>query len=89
MAGTYRADHLGSLLRPGEVKQARLAFHEGRLSRGQSTEVEGNAILDGLEQHKRVGVDMFSDGEFRRLSFQNDLAESVEGYVESERPAVV
>ena len=42
MAGTYRADHMGSLLRPGEVKQARLAFHEGRLSRGQSTEVEDN-----------------------------------------------
>ena len=89
MAGTYRADHVGSLLRPAEVKEARLAFHKGRLSRGQLTEVEDNAILDPLEQQKRVGVDVFSDGEFRRSSFQNDLAESVEGYVESERPAVV
>ena len=89
MAGTYSADHVGSLLRPGEVKEARSAFHEGRLSRGQLTEVEDRAILRALEQQKRVGVDVFSDGEFRRSSFQNDLAESVEGYVESKRPAVV
>ncbi len=89
MAEAYRADHVGSLLRPSGVKEARSAFQEGRISRAQLAEVEDKAILHALERQKQAGVDVFSDGEFRRSSFQNDLSESVEGYVATDRPSVV
>ena len=89
MAEVYRAEQIGSLLRPSEVKEARVAFNDGRISKEQLTEVEDKAILNGLSHLKQTGVEVFSDGEFRRSSFQNDLAESVDGYVESERPSVV
>ena len=89
MAEQYRADHVGSLLRPTEVKEARVSFQEGRISRDQLTEAEDNAILHALERQGQVGIDVYSDGEFRRTSFQNDLADSVEGYKETETPSVV
>lgn len=89
MAGAYRADQVGSLLRPGEVKEARMAFRQGRISREQLAEVEDRAILQALERQRQAGIDVFTDGEFRRSSFQNDLAESVEGYVTVDRPSVV
>ncbi|MCI0441143.1 MAG: hypothetical protein L0177_18730 [Chloroflexi bacterium] len=89
MAEAYRADHVGSLLRPSAVKEARRAFQDGRINRQQLAKVEDDAILRALERQKQAGVDVFTDGEFRRSSFQNDLSESVEGYVETDRPSVV
>jgi 5-methyltetrahydropteroyltriglutamate--homocysteine methyltransferase len=89
MAEVYRADHVGSLLRPGKVKEARAAFREGRIDKEELGEAEDQAILQALERQKRVGIDVFSDGEFRRTGFQNDLVESVAGFVETDRPPVV
>ncbi|ETW92320.1 MAG: hypothetical protein ETSY2_53760 [Candidatus Entotheonella gemina] len=89
MAEIYRADHLGSLLRPHEIKEARHAFHNGDIGREQLSEAEDKAILKVLECQQQIGLTVLSDGEFRRSSFQNDLAESVEGYVTSDRPSVV
>jgi methionine synthase II (cobalamin-independent) len=89
MSEAYRADHVGSLLRPAAVKEARAVFREGRLSLEQLRLVEDRAILGALEHQRSIGVDIFTDGEFRRTGFQNDLVEAVEGFVASERPAVV
>jgi len=89
LEGAYRADHIGSLLRPIEVKEARAAFRSGAINRRQLTAVEDRAIQVALERQRQTGIDVFSDGEFRRSSFQNDLAESVDGYVASEVPSVV
>lgn len=89
MAEAFKADQVGSFLRPAEVRDARRAFKAGRIGRDQLTEVEDQAILNALERQRQVGIHIFSDGEFRRASFQNDLADSVEGYSESESPAVV
>jgi 5-methyltetrahydropteroyltriglutamate--homocysteine methyltransferase len=89
MSEAYRADHVGSFLRPAEVKEARAAFREGRLALEQLRQVEDRAILTALERQRNIGVDIFTDGEFRRTGFQNDLLEAVEGFVASERPAVV
>ncbi len=50
MPEVYRADHVGSLLRPAEVKEAKSAYQEGRLSREQLHEVEDRAILGALER---------------------------------------
>ena len=89
MPELYRADHVGSLLRPAEVKDARAAFQQGTLDQERLREVEDRAILDALQRQEKAGVDIFSDGEFRRTGFQNDLIEAVEGYITTDEPAVV
>ena len=89
MAGVYRADHVGSLLRPDGVKEARAAYREGQTTAADLKVIEDGAIRDALARQQAAGVDVFSDGEFRRTGFQNDLIEAVEGFVNPERPAVV
>ena len=89
MPGSDRADHVGSLLRPDEVKQARVSFSEGSINSDQLKEVEDKAVLAALERQKSIGIDVFTDGEFRRGGFQNDLVEAVEGFMPSDSPAVV
>lgn len=81
MAEVYRADNVGSLLRPAEVKEARGAFQSGHISRDRLSEVEDRAVLTALDRQRQAGIDVYSDREYRRAGFQNDLAESVEGYV--------
>jgi 5-methyltetrahydropteroyltriglutamate--homocysteine methyltransferase len=89
MSEAYRADHVGSFLRPTELKEARAAFREGRLSLEQLRHIEDRAILAALERQRSIGVAIFTDGELRRTGFQNDLMEAVEGFVTATRPAVV
>jgi 5-methyltetrahydropteroyltriglutamate--homocysteine methyltransferase len=89
MSEAFRADHVGSFLRPAEVKDARAAFREGHLHLEQLRQVEDRAILAALERQRSIGVDIFTDGEFRRTGFQNDLIEAVEGFITTTHPAVV
>ncbi len=89
MPGIYRADHVGSLLRPDAVKEARGAFQDGRLDVAGLREIENRSILDALDRQRAAGVSVFTDGEFRRTGFQNDLIEAVEGFVTPDAPAVV
>jgi 5-methyltetrahydropteroyltriglutamate--homocysteine methyltransferase len=89
MPEVYRADHVGSLLRPPGVHRARAAYREGTLEQHQLRVIEDAAILHALERQQAAGVDIYTDGEFRRTGFQNDLIEAVEGYVETDDPVVV
>ena len=89
MPGVYRADHVGSLLRPPEVKEARSAYREGRMELDELAAVEDLAILDALKRQRDVGAQVFTDGEFRRAIFQSDLVDSVDGFVDTGTPAVV
>lgn len=89
MADIFRADHVGSLLRPPEVHEARTAYREGRLGADELRGVEDRAILGALDRQRAAGVSVFTDGEFRRTGFQSDLIEAVDGFVTPERPAVV
>ena len=89
MPGPYRADHVGSLLRPPEVKEAKNAFQEGRLELSELRAIEDQAILKALERQRAAGLQIYTDGEYRRSGFQNDLIESVEGFVDTDTPAVV
>jgi 5-methyltetrahydropteroyltriglutamate--homocysteine methyltransferase len=83
-----RADQVGSLLRPQTVKDAHIAYAEGKLPLAELRAIEDAAILDVLRLQQQVGLGIFSDGEFRRASWAGDFQESMaEGYVAG-RPAV-
>ena len=81
MATEYRAEHIGSLLRPSELLQARLSHNQGNTSLEQLRDMEDGYILDALEMQRQVGLDVFSDGEFRRAWFAGAFEESAEGIV--------
>jgi 5-methyltetrahydropteroyltriglutamate--homocysteine methyltransferase len=76
MAQTYRADHVGSLLRPKELLDAR---HNPGVTHQQLTAIEDRCILDVLKRQKDAGFKIFTDGELRRTGFMSDFYESVEG----------
>ncbi len=70
----YRADHVGSFLRPGELLAAR-ENGDPRLR-----EIEDREILRILAKQRELGLDAFTDGEFRRGGFMTDLTDAVEGF---------
>jgi 5-methyltetrahydropteroyltriglutamate--homocysteine methyltransferase len=82
MARDYRADQVGSLTRPAELKAARAAHRAGILSDVALREVEDRAILDALEHQRQVGMPIVTDGELRRDAWQTDLPRAVEGFVD-------
>src|SRR5918994_475752 len=72
----YRADHVGSLLRPPDLIAAR---SNPALTLEERRAVEDRHILRVLERQKDLGFRMCTDGELRRLGFMSDFYESVEG----------
>ena len=87
MAAQYSADQVGSFLRPPDLKAAHTAYVEGRLPMDDLRRLEDIAIQEVLELQKLVGIDVYSDGEFRRGSWSGSFADAVDGYVEG-APAV-
>jgi 5-methyltetrahydropteroyltriglutamate--homocysteine methyltransferase len=83
----YRADQVGSFLRPQAVKDAHTAYTEGKQTLEQLREIEDAAIRQVLELQQQVGIDVFSDGEFRRGGWSGDFVDAVDGFVEG-APAV-
>src|SRR5919197_3961716 len=82
----YRADHVGSLLRPAEVLRAHADYKEQRISHDELRAIEDRAILAALDLQKEAGVDVYSDGEYRRGNWAGDFAAAVDGYVYGELP---
>jgi 5-methyltetrahydropteroyltriglutamate--homocysteine methyltransferase len=85
MPRPYRADHVGSLLRPAALLAARDQVSYGKLSQAALHEQEDAAIITALERQQQVGLPVFTDGEFRRGSWITDMAEAVEGFVPQSR----
>ena len=81
MPTRFRADNIGSLLRPQELLEARAAYREGRLDREQLRAIEDRSILKALELQKETGVQIFTDGEYRRDIFTADLTQALEGLI--------
>ncbi len=84
MPTPFRADNIGSLLRPAELIDARTAHREKRLSTEQLREIEDRAIVQALELQKSAGVDVVTDGEYRRGNFMADFTSALDGLVPSE-----
>ncbi len=76
MAHTIRADHIGSLLRPPDLLQARQTGANAERLR----ELEDQHILRVLAKQKELGFEVFTDGELRRRNFMSDFTDAVEGF---------
>ncbi|GDY29566.1 5-methyltetrahydropteroyltriglutamate--homocysteine S-methyltransferase [Gandjariella thermophila] len=69
----FRADHVGSLLRPPQVMEARDKFAAGSITAEQLREIEDEAIRDVVGMQEEVGLRSATDGEFRRASWHMDF----------------
>jgi 5-methyltetrahydropteroyltriglutamate--homocysteine methyltransferase len=78
-----RADQIGSLLRPPDLLQAWGLFFAGQLAPERLEEVEDRAILAALDGQQRTGIDVYTDGEFRRIVYLTSLPQAVDGFVMS------
>jgi 5-methyltetrahydropteroyltriglutamate--homocysteine methyltransferase len=68
----FRADHVGSLLRPPKLLQAREDFAAGRIPAAELRNVEDDAIREVVRMQRDVGLQSATDGEFRRTSWHMD-----------------
>ena len=75
----YRADIVGSFLRPAAVKEARAQFAAGTLSREALTAVENDSIRDLVNKEKAAGLVAVTDGEFRRHMWHLDFLAELKG----------
>ena len=69
----FRADHVGSLLRPKELLQAREDHAAGKLDDASLKQLEDAAIADVVRMQRDVGLRTATDGEFRRASWHMDF----------------
>ena len=75
----FRADQVGSLLRPARLAQARQAFKRGDLDAQALSEVEDQAIAEAVRRQQDIGLQAVTDGEFRRDWWHLDFLGQLEG----------
>jgi len=80
-AALYRADHVGSLLRPPELLQARERYERGELSEAALRAVEDRCITAAVRMQEDIGLRAVTDGEYRRKLWNVDFVRKFEGVV--------
>src|SRR5512145_556966 len=75
----FRANHVGSLLRPPELRQAREKREKGEISAAQLRDVEDRCIRDAVKMQEEVGMQGITDGEFRRNLWHADFLSQFQG----------
>jgi 5-methyltetrahydropteroyltriglutamate--homocysteine methyltransferase len=75
----FRADHVGSLLRPDRLHKARADFKAGKIDREELRGVEDECILDVIKLQRDAGLQSVTDGELRRTSWHMDFIYSLGG----------
>jgi len=75
----FRANHVGSLLRPPELRQARDKHEKGEISDAALREVEDRCIRDAVKMQEDIGMKGITDGEFRRTLWHADFLSQIEG----------
>jgi 5-methyltetrahydropteroyltriglutamate--homocysteine methyltransferase len=79
---TAHTDVVGSLLRPQALLDARQRFEQGEIEPAEFKRIEDAAVDAAVALQERAGLDVVTDGEMRRLSFQSGLPDAVEGFGE-------
>src|SRR3954466_10014093 len=85
----YRADHVGSLLRPRALLQAREDFANDKIDAEELRGIEDDAIREVVKLQEDVGLQSATDGEFRRASWHMDFIYALEGIGKAEDDLVV
>jgi 5-methyltetrahydropteroyltriglutamate--homocysteine methyltransferase len=75
----FRADHVGSLLRPQELIDARHKLRNGEIGENALREIEDRAIREVVKFQEDIGLQAVTDGEFRRGAFFSHFVKSVAG----------
>lgn len=75
----FRADHVGSLLRSVPVKKSRQKKAAGEMTAEQLRDIENQEITRIVEKQKEIGLDVVTDGEFRRSWWHYDFLEGLDG----------
>lgn len=75
----FRADHVGSFLRPKELHEARARRRKGEIDAAALREVEDRSIREIVRAQESWGLEGITDGEFRRTFFHIDFLEQLEG----------
>ena len=79
MPAPFRADHVGSLLRPPELKQAREAYKAKRISAAELRDIEDRSIRGAVAMQEAAGLQSVTDGEFRRAFWHVDFLTGFDG----------
>src|SRR6478735_11128093 len=85
----FRAEHVGSLLRPRELVTARQKFREGRIDAEALRAAEDDAIRDVVALQEDLGLRVATDGEFRRTSWHMDFIYQLGGITRTDEELVV
>lgn len=83
-----RADHIGSLLRPRELIDARHKLREGAIGKSELRAIEDRAIRDVVRFQEDIGLPFMTDGEFRRGAFFSHFVKTVDGMAVKATPFV-
>jgi 5-methyltetrahydropteroyltriglutamate--homocysteine methyltransferase len=75
----FRSDHIGSLLRPEPLLAARRRRDAGTITADELRAVEDDAIAAAVKGQQEAGIDVITDGEFRRRDFRTGFVEAVDG----------
>jgi 5-methyltetrahydropteroyltriglutamate--homocysteine methyltransferase len=82
----FRADQVGSLLRPPALKAAREQQSKGEISKAALTEIEDRFIREAVKKQEAVGLQAITDGDFRRTSWSGDFLTAIENVVQRSSP---
>jgi 5-methyltetrahydropteroyltriglutamate--homocysteine methyltransferase len=86
MKPPFRADQVGSLLRPKELADARRKFKEGKLERQELTEIENRSIQEAIRKQEAIGLQAITDGEMRRDWWHLDFMVRLDGVTATANP---
>ncbi|MGH7857206.1 MAG: 5-methyltetrahydropteroyltriglutamate--homocysteine S-methyltransferase [Candidatus Binatia bacterium] len=78
----HRAEHIGSLLRPRELKDAFRLHREGRIDDAAFRQAQDRAILRAIRLQEEVGLETLTDGEFRRTAWSAGFIWALDGMIE-------
>jgi len=77
----FRADHVGSLLRPPALLEAREQWKQGRLSHDELKRLEDAAVREAVKLQEDIGLQAITDGDYRRDHWWVDFVQAIEGVV--------
>ena len=86
MKPPYRADQVGSLLRPVALAEARRQWKQGALDAARLKEIEDGAIREAVRRQEGIGLQAVTDGEFRRDWWHLDFLGQLDGVTTRENP---